>query len=474
MRKQREDMIGQKRAEEELNRMLQQEMTGIRAAIQKVRVATPENFEELRKQVDDMLQDELPKLLPEAANLLFEEYQTHIEFAEQRVETLKEQKRQNEIRLVEKERLRKEHADNNTSQEVEVPASALPQLLGRNGSTLPRLIAATGCSIEVPQVWQANGTQVSVRLKGGTKQRRLALEALHIIVDGGGIDDVSAAGKGALVVPHGLNNRGREKWLAWRLRSLEHQHKLKAAISGSSIRITPKEGAASLAEGSERRHIVGAALEAAVQEAQALVELDVNAKMDKEPTDEKMTALLSPWVEQYGILVKGLQAEEDVVPVGLLGPPSAARDAAAMLWAAFNQGKATAAVLQVSGRVQQATELQAKDFENDIRSLEEEMEVEVTQTETALWVAGTSQEMVEEARNTIREMMQFYFAEDFFLLEGLNTAGMDKLKQDPELQAHRSVDGCVVSLHSSEGAAWLCGPARGPAQRRIQALVKPA
>jgi len=470
LKKNREAMV----AQQEKARGLQKEMGAIRTVMQKLRTVTADTIEQVRKEVDDQIQEEMPKLSPDAANLLFEEYQGHIDFAEKRVEQLKEQKRKNDEKLAELARLRAEHAENNTQQQVDVPPEAVPNILGKQGSTLKRLIRETGCNIECPTAWPANGTPVAVNVRGNTKQRRLAVEALHIIADGGDADDVHHSARGTLVVPHGLTNPAKEKWLQWRLRPLEREHKLKVVMAKKSLRVLTQEGATPLTDGSDHRNTIGALVEACVEEAFSLVELSVNAKKELEPTDEKMTAAIRPWVEQYGILVKALEAEEEIVPVGVLGPPDACRDAAALLWAKFNQGKSTMVVLQVPNRLQSATELQAKDLNVDLRSLEEECEVELTQTATALWASGAGEETVVEARQMLIDMMQFYFAEDFYLLEGLDKAGMAKLKDDVEFSALRQVEGCAVTLYPDEGAAWLCGPKRGPAQKRIEALAKAA
>lgn len=424
---------------------------------------------------------ELAKCGPEAANILFAEAEKHVDFARQRVEMQKEQARKLESRRLEMQRIRTEAAtdaaDPTAPMQVEVPVAAIGAVLGRGGNTLKRLIAATGCPIDVPQQgWSSPNGLVSISLGGKAKQRRLAKEAIHLIVDGGDADDVAARIKGALIVPHGVGHPGREEWLEWRLKAVEFDTGLKVQLTRTSVRLLPKEGGSALDDASEEREACTELIEGIVGDAQALVELSVDAKGEHEPTNERIALALGPLMDQHGVLAKALKPEDDVVPILVLGPPEAARDAAAILWAHFVQGKATAAIIQVKGRIQAMSELMSKDFDKDLRALEEDCEVEITQSDHTLWIAGADEEAVAEARKTVCEMLQFYLAEDFLLLEGLTKEGLQQLKEDPELRTIARDPECAVAFDRAQSSAWVCGPRRRPAaaaaRRRVEALAR--
>lgn len=474
LQKAREASLGRK-AEEELMRKQQQALVATRAAVQKIRLATPATFDKLKQEVEELLKLELPKCGPEAANLLFSEANKHIEFARQRVEGLKEQQRKVEERKREAERIRKEMTDDGTGHvappKVDVPAAGLGILLGRGGMTLKRLRAATACAIEVPQRWPGNDGLIAVRLTGAAKQRRLAAEAIHLVLDGGDIEDVAAIAKGALVVPHSLGHAGRQEWLTWRLKPVEHGKGLRAEITRTSVRMWPTTDG-HLVSGSPEWDAAKAAVDVAVEEAQALVELFVDAKPAHEPTDERIAAALAPLTDRYYVLAKALQPEDEITPILVLGPPDAARDAAALLWAQFVQGRQVAAVLQAPGRVQAMADLMAKDFDKDLRALEDECEVEVNQAESMVWISGSCPEAVAGAQQTVCEMLQFYLPGEFRLVEGLSPAVVEQLKQDAELRSLVLTSGCAVRLDGAAGTAWLCGPARAEVQQRIEALAR--
>lgn len=480
LRQNREAMMAKKKAEDEKMKQLAALGT-TRQAIQKVRLATPETFEALKKEVDDLLTVELAKLGPDAANALFEEAEKHMDFARKRVEGMKEQQAQIAARKQEMDRRRKaaaeDAADPTAPPKIEVPAGAAGVVIGKGGATLKRIVSETGCQIDVQQrSWSSNG-MVAISLNGVAKQRRLAAEAIHLAIDGATIDEISARTKGAIVVPHGLKHPGREEWLVWRMKVVEHRYGLKAVLTKTSVRFDLKAGP--LADDlSDERAAFKDAVELAVAEAQGLAEETIEAKAAHDPTDARLLAALGPFALQYGVMAKVLKQDEEdegsnVVPILVLGPPAAARDAAAMLWMRFVQGRPTAAVLQPPGRVQRMSELMSKDFDNDVRALEEECEVEVTQSEISLWLAGRTDEIVSQGRWTVYEMLQFYVAEDFLLLEGLKKEGLEKLLQDAELRSLALKPDCAIALHCEEGAAWLCGPPahRGPLEQRVRKLA---
>jgi len=81
-----------------------------RKAIMLIRSATPENFDELRRQVEETLNQELPKC-GSLADGIREDALQQIEAARAHVQAVKEQREKDEARRQEEERLRKEQLD---------------------------------------------------------------------------------------------------------------------------------------------------------------------------------------------------------------------------------------------------------------------------------------------------------------------------------------------------------------------------
>lgn len=482
LKKQREAAMAKQKVEDQRRRQLAA-LGATRAAIQKVRLATPENFDDLKREVDELLTAELAKLSPEAANLLFEEAEKHLDFARKRVEQLQAAKEAKEQRAQEVERRRQavaeDAADPTAPPKVEVPAGAVGAIIGKSGSMLKRIISMAGCNIEVPQRgWTAPDGTVAIKLQGVAKQRRLAAEAIHLVVDGADESDLATRASGTIVVPHRLKHPGREEWLTWRLKAVEFKFGLPATVTKTAVHFPLKETLSVFSdELSGERAAVRSAAEEAVAQAQGLGEESVDAKADADPSDARIAEALGPFAQHYGVLARTLPAEDGVVKCLILGPPDAARDAAALLWSRFVQGRSVAAILQPPGRVQTMTDTMAKQFDTDLRELEEECEVQVTQSDTSLWLAGRSDEIVAQARWTVYEMLQFYLPEEFLLLEGLQAAGLEKLTKDPELRALAlKAPTAAVAIHVAEGAAWICGPpaGRAPLERRVRALAHPS
>jgi len=97
--------------EEERRRLEQHSVLVARQAIQKVRMATPENFDELRNQVEETLMQELPKCGTQAERIREESNQL-VEQAQQRIDGIKEMRRKEEDRRTEEERSKKEQEEN--------------------------------------------------------------------------------------------------------------------------------------------------------------------------------------------------------------------------------------------------------------------------------------------------------------------------------------------------------------------------
>merc|ERR1711972_1196663 len=93
-----------------------------------------------------------------------------------------------------------------------------------------------------------------------------------------------------------------------------------------------------------------AAAEAVIVEAQELIEVSIDAKDELEPEDAASDAAVAPLVDQYGVIIRVSDQDDnsvsDIMKVRVVGPAEPAEDAATLLRARFVQGKATTAVLQ--------------------------------------------------------------------------------------------------------------------------------
>jgi len=155
-------------------------------------------------------------------------------------------------------------------------------------------------------------------------------------------------------------------------------------------------------------------------------------------------------------------AAPEVVPLRVIGPRDAARDAAALLWARYVLGQKTAGVLQAPGQVQGMSSMMAGDFKGDLAALESEHSVEVHQADTLLWIAGKNAQNVTTAKRLLQEMLEFYMPEGFHLRKGLSKQEVEALCQDPGMICRTSADpeggapACGAALDARAGTAWLC------------------
>jgi len=350
---------------------------------------------------------------------------------------------------------------------VKVPRTVADGLLG-SGRGAKRLMEATGCSMEVPRPvpGKPEGALVGVRLSGNTKQRRLAAQALAEVLEGADAEDAAAGIEGAVVLPHGLEHDGRREWLAWRLTPLEQELGVGAELSRGAVRLRLASGAPLGGDVAERARV---AAEAAAEEARALLELTVEVPSELGPEAGDFEAAVAPLAEQYGLLLRALEPRDGIVPLHVLGPPDPARGAAAILWARFVHGKATATVLQAPGRVQAMSRQMTADFERDLQDLEADCHVQVHQVETMLWIAGTEPKPVARARQVLQEMLLFYLPEDFAWHRGLEPSAVKQLRQSPELRRAAARPDCALVLEclGGEGTVWACGSCCSDVQRLL-------
>lgn len=343
-----------------------------------------------------------------------------------------------------------------------VQAARIGAVLGRHGGTLKR---------------GNDSSKVAVPLDGGVKQRRLAVSAVSNVFNGGSMGKRSNASGHptcSVVVTHDLNDLDREAWLRWRLTAVEHEQGVRAEVSHHAVQIITKGGVLPAGADTERIRI---AVETAIIEAQGLVEMLVDASSSVYAEGRSLDAPIISLVEQYGMQIRVTQQQEEGSSVRIFGPPDPARDAAALLWACYVQGKSTAVVLQVPGQIQSLPTQMSSDFEADLQAVESEFEVEVHRYHTMLWIAGTSGKSVASAKQTLHDMLQFYLPDEFVLLSELTQPTMDRLQQDVDFWVLTKGPDCVVALDTDAGTAWICGKNFRAVQQLIEAAksgAKPA
>jgi len=132
-RKQKEEEQRLKREEDERRRLEQHSCLVARKAIQKVRNATPEDFDALKLEVNGTLALELPKCGLQADRIRMD-YEQQLEQARQRVEGVREARRKEEERRQEEERLRKEQEETTAKNFAE-----LQELVGKVETGVERL-----------------------------------------------------------------------------------------------------------------------------------------------------------------------------------------------------------------------------------------------------------------------------------------------------------------------------------------------
>lgn len=357
---------------------------------------------------------------------------------------------------------------------VQVPAKAVGMVIGAAGSVLKKLITATGCKIEVPGGGRGNNTDenefVTIQLIGGDVQRRVAAAAITDIASGGDPDDHSGKAQGAMVIKHGLEGFARPSWAAWRLVPTEKEHGVKAEMGKHAVRFWAKGKRALTGEDAAA---LRASAEAAIALARELVEITVEARLEYDAENAvPFDAAVYPLVCQHGVLVRVQRPEAGVVPIEIVGPAEPARDAAALLEARFVKGKSTASVLQVAGQVQSMDSGMAGDFERDLAALETDSKVKITKSSVLLWVVGANEDAVTEARQILREMLAFYFPDEFLLVKDVKPGAIERLREDEGLRVLTAKPDCAVALDQFEGTVWICGnSSREAVKARIDAVV---
>lgn len=356
-----------------------------------------------------------------------------------------------------------------------VPKEIIGRLIGPNGSTLKRLVQSTGCKIEIPRAAKGEEEpgEVAVQLLGGLEQRRKAAVAVRDMLEGGEAEDHAARADGAMVIKHSLEDHERRSWLAWKLVPTEHEQKIRVDMGRNAVRIW-KSGRGPALTGAAAGK-VRAAAEAAIAEARELVELNVDVPIENEPENVGFDAAVRGLTEQYGVLLRFQEAEEDKRPVRVWGPAEPARDAALMVEARWVKGKSTSSLLQAPGQVQAMNEEMTNDFNGDIRSLESESSVKVHMGHTVIWISGANAEAVLGAKETLRQMLQFYLPDGFSFNENMGQKEfVDQLRQDPELRFCAQRPGGAMNLDSQQCQGWLCGEAeyREKIEKRIEAMQK--
>mmetsp|Transcript_14892 Transcript_14892/g.42259 ORF Transcript_14892/g.42259 Transcript_14892/m.42259 type:complete len:616 (-) Transcript_14892:117-1964(-) len=365
---------------------------------------------------------------------------------------------------------------------VEVPRADVGRIIGPNGSTLRRLMQATGCKIDIPR--RSGGRRqdagsdddeapVAVQLQGGPEQRSKAATAIRDIVDGGDYEDHAARADGAMVIDHNFEDYERRSWLTWKLVSAEHTLGIRVDMGRKAVRVW--KAATGPALTGAKATAVREAIEIALAEAKELVELNIDVPIANEPENIIYDPAIRALTEQHGVIVRMQEAEEESRPVRVWGPAEPARDAAMLVEARWVKGKSTTGLLQAPGQVQAMPEAMANDFAGDLRSFEAELSVKVHMGHTILWISGSNAEAVAASKETLREMLQFYLPNGFSYNRELGPSDfVDLLRQDPALRSLAIRPEGAMTLESREGTGWLCGDEsyRKPIEKRIEALRK--
>eukprot|EP00746_Dinoflagellata_sp_MGD_P138225 gnl/MRDRNA2_/MRDRNA2_71920_c0_seq1.p1 gnl/MRDRNA2_/MRDRNA2_71920_c0~~gnl/MRDRNA2_/MRDRNA2_71920_c0_seq1.p1 ORF type:complete len:568 (+),score=121.35 gnl/MRDRNA2_/MRDRNA2_71920_c0_seq1:100-1803(+) len=352
---------------------------------------------------------------------------------------------------------------------VSVPAEQLGLLIGRAGSTIRKLSQSTGCHIDVPHA-KSQGEEagdVKVQLVGGTEARARAASVISNILKTGDAADTLATIEGAMVVSHSLPSSDHISWAGWRLTGVEEDHGVCTEIGNQAVRIWARTGVMRK-QAIER---VRLATESVLREAELLEQNIVAARSELNPDQVAWDRSIQPFVEQWGVLVKSVK-EEGRQLITLLGPQSATRDATALVEARYVKGKATSSVLFAYGQLDAMSTEMANDFSNDLKALQEELQVKIVQGAVALRIASREADAVRRAHSTLRDMLRFYVPDGFALVEGLKPSALMQLRQDMRLRLLRMRLDCVVALDDVEGSAWFCGSGRDAAQRHVDTVLK--
>eukprot|EP00927_Polykrikos_kofoidii_P054946 TRINITY_DN49275_c0_g1_i1.p1 TRINITY_DN49275_c0_g1~~TRINITY_DN49275_c0_g1_i1.p1 ORF type:complete len:528 (-),score=128.42 TRINITY_DN49275_c0_g1_i1:97-1557(-) len=269
-----------------------------------------------------------------------------------------------------------------------------------------------------------------------------------------------------IVMPIDIEDPQMLDWARFRLSGLGRESGVRAQVEPGIVKLFDVGGDVIDAE---RATSVSARVRSIVEQAGELTWLTVDAKLDRVPETtsfEEVAALC----DQYGVQIKKLRPKVEILPLSVFGSQEAARDVAAMLWSRFEQGKVVAPVLHVMGQLKAMPKQMGDDFVGDVRSLEKECGVEVTQGDVVIWVSGPDVETVGSAKRTLQEMLQFYLPQECGLIVGLNSAFIDSLRKDEELQMFRLRQESPVVLAYEDDAVWISGQGFGPAKARVEAL----
>lgn len=381
---------------------------------------------------------------------------------------------------------------------VEVLTSQLKYVEGPSETILKRIEKATKCQLEVnrrkgkkkalkaisyggqTQYLDDDGDQddsktpVKIFIRGGPESRITCAELIRNVAEGEDVEILCARAAGAITFEHDIVHPDRVAWARWRLLLVAHEHGARGHIGKNTVCLSAKSGGELDREVAEK---VEAAAEAVIVEAQKLVELVVDGRDEYEPEDAPSDPAVAPFVDQYGVIVRVSDQDDnvvsDIIKIRLVGPADATNDVASILRARFVEGKSTAAVLQSLGQVQGMPAQTAGDFANDLKEFTAECGVLVHQTKTALWISGPDNEVVAEAKTTLQEMLQFYLGPAACLLmQGLQPAAINQLLEDQDIGGLMTKPDCVVAFDDGARTAWICGKHNSAVKFRIEEIIR--
>eukprot|EP00929_Paragymnodinium_shiwhaense_P026121 TRINITY_DN15595_c0_g2_i1.p1 TRINITY_DN15595_c0_g2~~TRINITY_DN15595_c0_g2_i1.p1 ORF type:complete len:535 (+),score=119.95 TRINITY_DN15595_c0_g2_i1:85-1689(+) len=365
------------------------------------------------------------------------------------------------------------HREGDAPEHIDVPEANVGIIIGRGGATIQRLCKATGCQIEVPRSRQTDSEgNIRVGLTGTPHSRQLAIAAIGDAIAGGDPEDHAARCEGALVIQHDLNSFDREAWAAWRLVPTEHEFGVHVDMGRRALKVwTSGRGRYLSGAVAERAK---AAVDTALAEAKKLDELILDAKIELEPENAKFDTSVNPLIYQHGLLVFANRPEDGRIPIKITGPTGPVADAIHLLEAKYVKGRFTASVLQAVGQLQGMSGSMALDFERDLRSLEQECKVKVKVGHAVIMISGTNQEIVLNARGTLREMLAFYFPEGFKLKREIrpNRTLFERLGADPGLRKLTAPAHSALAFDATEGSAWICGKDIAGIEKRVDEVIR--
>lgn len=379
---------------------------------------------------------------------------------------------------------------------VEVLQSQLKYIEGPGQTNLKRLEKATRCQFEIDRPRQKKGlkaisyggqtqylddddkdssdAKVKIFIRGGAERRIVAAELISNVADGDDFELECARAEGAIIFEHDIVHPDFLAWARWRLLLVAHDNGARAHIGKDTVSLSATGGGAIDSESVDR---VQAAAEAVIAEAQKLTELVVDAKDEYEPEDAGTDTAVAPFVDQYGVIVRVSDQDDnavsDIIKIRVVGPTDPANDVATLLRARFVENKSTAAVLQAPEQVQGMPAGTAGDFANDLKELTAGFDVNVHQTKLALWISGPNNAAVAEAKKTLQEMLQFYLgAGACQLMQDLQPAVVQQLLEDEDIGGLMTKADCVVEFDEITKTAWICGKHNVAVKSRIEAIAR--